>query len=374
MDQTSPRDIRLRLTIEEGGDVDRLLSLMADKIERGISRAAGQGGAKLLGVLADLGEQAGRQFDVRFRRAARSIGVDPAAGKLAPELSPHLTAVMARAGVIRDPVVEQFAAAPQLAAVSRSAAGTGDAADLARRLDSSLSLSAQRLDERLRQVARAADVRGRRFLRSAGIDATGGRLFPADDDAAVLDRVAAAPALSGSTAGGAAVAAMESERRARAMQRLGLLTASPAPVAAAVAGGGGGNVAPPFGAAAAGAGDAGRRLVDPVELDTAARAARQFGDDAEAAGRKGGRGFNLLGREVESVRSGVGAVRGGIVQFAAALYTIEAAAGTLKRALVDPVAALTRNMVEAREQTLRFESALGGVAGGWRGRGRSRPS
>ena len=365
MDQNAPRDIRLRLTIEEGGDVDRLLNLMADKIERGIGRAAEQGGAKLLGVLADLGEQAGRQFDVRFRRAARSIGVDPAAGKLVPEISPHLAAVMARAGVIRDPVVEQFAAAPQLAAVTRSAAGTGDGDDLSRRLDSSLLLSAQRLDERLQQVARAADVRSRRFLRAAGVDPTGGRLFPAgDDDAALLDRVAAAaPASSSGTAGGAAVAAMENERRARAMQRLGLLDAAPAPVVAAVGGGGGGNAVPPFGAAAAGAGDAGLRMVDPADLELAARAARQFGDDAEAAGRKGGRGFNLLGREVESVRSGVGAVRGGIVQFAAALYTVEAAAGTLKRVLVDPVADLTRHLYEAHEAALKFQISLSGVAG-----------
>ena len=129
-----------------------------------------------------------------------------------------------------------------------------------------------------------------------------------------------------------------------------------------------GNVAPPFGAAAAGAGDAGRRLVDPAELETAAHAARRFGDDAEDAGRRGERGFGRLGREIEGVRSNVGMVRGGVVQLAAALYSIEAAAGVLKRALVDPVAALTRNMVEAREQTLRFESALGGVAGAARAR------
>ena len=350
MEPNSPRDIRLRLSIEEGSDVDRVLGLITSKVERGVDAAARSGAAKLLKTVGGAGEDAGRAFAAGFARTSGTLGV---AGHTTAvgDASPTMTAHLVRAGVMPDSVVERFRQSPQLAAVAGTAGGTGDVADLARRLD-----------EKLQQLARAADVRSRRFLRAAGIDATGGRLFPAADDADVLDRVASAPA-SGGRAGGAAVAAMEGERRARAMRRLGLLDVATAPVSAAVAGGGGGNAVPPFGAAAAGSGDAGRRLVDPADLELAARAARRFGEDAEAAGRKGGRSFGLLGREVDSVRSGVGAVRGGIVQFAAALYTIDAAAGTLKRVLIDPVAALTRHLYEAREAALKFEISLSGVAG-----------
>ena len=46
MEPNSPRDIRLRLSIEEGSDIDRVLGLITSKVERGVDAAARSGGGQ----------------------------------------------------------------------------------------------------------------------------------------------------------------------------------------------------------------------------------------------------------------------------------------------------------------------------------------